>query len=73
MTDYQLIRRSVEIFKNYHVPLYVRKRYQRDWVRSVKLLGDKWFFAKYISKLTPAQQQARADDGTYKLRGAARG
>ena len=73
MTDYQLIRRSVEIFKNYHVPLYVRKRYQRDWVRSVKLLGDKWFYAKYVDRLTPDQQQARADDGTYKLKGDARG
>lgn len=73
MTDYQLARRAVKIFANYEVPHYVKRRYQRDWMRSVKFLGDKWFYAKYVERLTPSQQQSRADDGTYKLKGATRG
>jgi hypothetical protein len=67
MTDYQLARRAIKIFSNYTVPHHVKRRYQRDWMRSVRTLGDKWFFAKYVGRLTNAQQKARSEDGTYKL------
>jgi hypothetical protein len=67
MTDYQLARRAIRIFHNYEVPHHVKRRYQRDWMRSVRTLGDKWFFAREVQKLTPEQQRHRSEDGTYRV------
>ena len=68
MTDYQLARRAIEIFSTYEVPHDTRRRYQRQWLRSVRTLGDKWLYAQFINKLTPQQQRARSEDGTYRIK-----
>ena len=65
-----LEERANRIFDSYHVSHDVKERYKRDWIRSVRMLGDKWFFAHYVEKLTPEQKDNRANDGTYKLKGA---
>jgi hypothetical protein len=59
--------RAEKIFTLYNVTPEVRARYERDWVKSVQTLGDKWLFAKYTTKLTAEQQGARAEDGTYRV------
>jgi hypothetical protein len=60
-----LEERAKKIFAPYNVTPEVRDRYERDWLKSVKILGDKWFFAKHIERLTAEQQRLRAADGTY--------
>lgn len=62
-----LEERAKQIFGPYHLTEAVRQRYERDWVRSVQTLGDKWLFAKYAGKLTDKQKDQRCADGTYKL------
>ena len=59
--------RAQKLFASYNVTPEVRDRYERDWLRSVQALGDKWLFAKYAERLTPDQQRARCEDGTYRV------
>jgi hypothetical protein len=59
--------RAKRIFAVYDVTPEVRDRYEQDWLRSVQVLGDKWLFAKYAERLTPDQQRARCEDGTYRV------
>ena len=54
MTDYQLKRRAISAFANYEVPKQVRRRYQRDWLRIVKILGERWLYAKYTERTSYA-------------------
>lgn len=65
MSILTLEERAKRIFAPYNVTPEVRDRYERDWIKSVKILGDKWFFAKHIERLTAEQQGLRAADGTY--------
>jgi hypothetical protein len=51
MTEYQLKRRAVLNFKNYWVEKNVKREYQRQWLRSVSLLGAKWRLAIPIGRL----------------------
>ena len=59
--------RAKKIFASYAVTPQVRDRYEQDWLRSVQILGDNWLFAKYAERLTPDQQRARCEDGTYRI------
>jgi hypothetical protein len=59
--------RAKKIFAPYNVTPEVRDRYERDWLKSVTALGDKWLFAKYAERLTTEQQGLRAEDGTYRV------
>ncbi len=40
------------IFANYDAPPATIRSYQRQWVRSVRQLGNKWLMAKQIEKVT---------------------
>jgi hypothetical protein len=62
-----LEERAKKLFASYNVTPQVRDRYQQDWLRSVQALGDNWLFAKYIGRLSPEQQRARCEDGTYRV------
>jgi len=55
MTEYELKRRAIRAFQNYWVPKNVKRRYQRDWLRSIQTLGDKWKLAKPIERLENPQ------------------
>lgn len=63
MTPYQLKRRAISAFANYEVPKQVRRRYQRDWLKIVNILGDKWLYAKYIERLDNPVGGTGAPDG----------
>ena len=39
------------IFSQYDAPPEVIRSYQRQWVRSVRRLGDKWLVAKNIERI----------------------
>jgi len=40
------------IFASYDAPPSTIRSYQRQWVRSVRQLGDKWLVAKQIERVT---------------------
>lgn len=52
MTEYQLKRRAIKNFKDYWVEKHVKREYQRQWLRSVSLLGEKWKLAVPTPRLT---------------------
>jgi len=39
------------IFASYDAPPATIRSYQRQWVRSVRQLGDKWLVAKQIERI----------------------
>lgn len=63
MTDYQLKRRAILAFANYEISKPVRRRYQRDWLKCVKALGDKWLYAKYIERTSYSPGGIGTSDG----------
>ena len=40
-----------KIFASYDAPPATIRSYQRQWVRSVRQLGDKWLVAKQIERI----------------------
>lgn len=51
MTEYQLMRKAVSTFKPYTVEKHVKRYYQRQWILSVKTLGDKWRGLPQVKRL----------------------
>jgi hypothetical protein len=41
-----------KIFSTYDAPPEVIRSYQKQWVKSVRQLGDKWLVAKPIERIT---------------------
>lgn len=39
------------IFASYDAPPATIRSYQRQWIRSVRQLGDKWLVAKQIERI----------------------
>jgi len=39
------------IFANYDAPPETIRSYQRQWVRSVRALGDKWLVARQVQRV----------------------
>lgn len=50
MTEYQLKRRAITNFRNFNVPKHVQRNYQRQWIRCVDRLGDRWLYAQALKK-----------------------
>lgn len=40
-----------KIFASYDAPPETIRSYQRQWIRSVRQLGDKWLVAKQIARI----------------------
>lgn len=51
MTEYQLKRKAISTFKPYEVNKHVKRNYQRQWLLSIKALGDKWRGLPQIKRL----------------------
>ena len=47
----KLLSHVRKIFASYDAPPEVIRSYQRQWVRSVRYLGDKWLVAKQIKRI----------------------
>lgn len=41
------------LFNTEHVPARTNRHNQRQWVRSVRFLGDKWLLATPVARRTP--------------------
>lgn len=39
-----------QLFDSDHVPRHVNRHNQRQWVRSIRFLGDRWLIAKPVEK-----------------------
>lgn len=46
----KVLRRVRQLFNSPHVPVAHNRSYQRQWVRQVRTLGDKWLLAKTIER-----------------------
>ena len=38
------------LFNAEHVPAHTNRHNQRQWVRSIRFLGDKWLLAKHVER-----------------------
>jgi hypothetical protein len=47
----RFLKRVRAIFASYDAPPEVIRSYQRQWIRSVRLLGDNWLVAKQIQRI----------------------
>jgi hypothetical protein len=39
-----------QLWNSPFVPQHINRANQRKWVRSVRMLGDRWLLAKYIDR-----------------------
>lgn len=46
----EALKRVRALFDHPDVPSHIRRHNQRQWVKSVRFLGDKWLLAKQVSK-----------------------
>jgi len=46
------LRHVRQLFNNPHIPANHNRSYQRQWVRQIRLLGDRWLLAKPIERGT---------------------
>ena len=51
MMNTRFLKQVRRIFSRYDAPPEVIRSYQRQWVRSVRHLGDKWLVAKQIERI----------------------
>ena len=47
----KFLKRGRAIFSSYDAPPEVIRSYQRQWVRSVRRLGDNWLVAKQVQRI----------------------
>jgi hypothetical protein len=40
-----------QLFATYDAPPSTIRNYQRQWVRGIRRLGDKWLLAKHVQRL----------------------
>ena len=48
----QMLTKARSFYNVDYIPPEINRANQRKWVRSVRLLGDKWLLAKYIERKT---------------------
>lgn len=44
------LRRVRQLFNAENVPAHINRHNQRQWVRSIRFLGDKWLLAKHVER-----------------------
>jgi hypothetical protein len=47
----KLLSHVRQLFASYDAPPSTIRSYQRQWIRSVRQLGDKWLIAKQIQRI----------------------
>lgn len=45
-----VLRHVRQLFNVPHVPAHINRHNQRQWVRSIRRLGDKWLLAKPVER-----------------------
>lgn len=46
----ETLRHVRKLFNNPHIPVQHNRSYQRQWVRQIRFLGDKWLLAKHVER-----------------------
>jgi len=46
----KMLTKARELFSVDYVPQEINRANQRKWIRSIRLLGDKWLLAKTIER-----------------------
>ena len=47
----QLLRMAVRLYSNPLAPKHVNRHNQRQWLKSIEFLGDKWLLAKKVGRV----------------------
>jgi len=47
----QVLRHVRQLFQGYYVDKQTKRSYERQWVRSVRNLGDKYLLAKKVERV----------------------
>ena len=57
-----MLRRVRRLYNVDYIPREINRANQLKWVRSVRLLGNNWLLAEYVSRkvISDAQTQAKA-------------
>lgn len=50
----RMLRRARQLFNSSWVPPEHNRSYQRQWIRQIRNLGDKWLLAKSVERRTDA-------------------
>jgi hypothetical protein len=50
-----LVRHAIRLYRNPLAPKHIQRHNQRAWLRSVRLLGDRWLLAKPIERKSHAE------------------
>jgi len=53
-----MLTKARSLFNVEYMPSEINRANQRKWVRSVRLLGDKWLLAKHVQKKAPNESRA---------------
>lgn len=48
----QLLRQAIRLWSSPHVSKEINRHNQRQWLRSVQMLGDKWLLAKRMGRIS---------------------
>ena len=59
------------MFATYDAPPEVIRGYQKQWVKSVRQLGDKWLVAKQVQRIQWESWQEKTQSKTYRVLTAA--
>ncbi len=62
----QMLTKARVLFNVDYIPPEINRANQRKWVRSVRLLGDKWLLAKHIQRKDDADGKATEAPLPYK-------
>lgn len=46
----RMLKHVRQLWNVSHVPQEINRANQRKWVRSVRMLGDKWLLAKHVER-----------------------
>jgi hypothetical protein len=47
----QLLRHVRQLFEGYYIDKQTKRSYERQWIRSVRNLGDKYLLAKKVERV----------------------
>jgi hypothetical protein len=51
--DTRMLKHVRELFNVEYVPRHTNRHNQRQWVRNVRTLGDRWLLAKQVERKEP--------------------
>ena len=59
--DTDMLRLARRLYNVDYIPREINRANQRKWVRSVRLLGNRWLLAEYVSRKVIADAQTSSN------------